>query len=104
MSEDKKEPSESNANNNLKENKKAETKEMVAFTTKKSHNKRNKRRKTDLQKQWTEVKQRRDSLVQEIELINMEKIAYHAREINKLCAQRNKNLNKTNRRYNKEKD
>ena len=65
--------------------------------------KKKRKKKTNLQKQWTEIKQKIDNLIQEIELVNIEKIAYHAQEINKLCAQRNKLLNKTNGHCHKKK-
>ena len=65
--------------------------------------KKTKKKKIDLQKQWTEIKQKMDNLVQDMELMNMETIAHHAREIDKLCNPRNEKMIRTHGRYHKKK-
>ena len=55
----------------------------------------------DIQTQWTEIKQKMDLFVRTMEQIDMKKIEYHAREIDKLCANRDMVMKKTTERYHK---
>ena len=57
------------------------------------------RKKADIQTQWTEIKQKINLLVRKMEQIDMKKIEYHSREIDKLFAKRESIMKKTTERY-----
>ena len=72
---------------------------MIAYTNQKTYKKKTKKKKTDLQNKWTKIRQKMDCLVKDMETLNIQKIAYHEREIKKLCKQRNKNLKRKTKLY-----
>ena len=106
LSEDEKETKEKDLNNEQKDEELKENKEIIAYMTKKNFSqrkkkKKNDKRKTDINTQWTEIKQKKDLLVRTMEQIDMKKIKYYAREIEKLCAKRGIIMKKISENYHK---